>query len=119
MDTIGRWDNTVIILEGGITAAKHSNIPGSRKTFLVISGLGTGVTTALLATSFWANKQPGQSVLGSSILHNFLTNHVFLVVVLVLYIAFFNLGFGPIRYTLQSELFTPKEQVRRNKQPRS
>ena len=105
MNIIRRWDNK----------AEHSNVSGSRKTFLVISGLGTGATTALIAAFFWANKQPGQPILGSSILHHLLTNNVFLVVVVVLYIAFFNLGFGPIRYTLQSELFTPKEQVRRNK----
>ena len=85
-----------------------------RKTFLVISGLGTGATTLLFAATFWANKQPNETLLGSTTLKSVLTNDVFLVSILVFYLVFFNLGFGPIRYTLQSELFTAKEQVGRN-----
>ena len=80
---------------------------------MVISGLGMGVTTLLFAATFWANSHPNETVIGNSTVKMVLTNHVFLVTTLALYIAFFNLGFGPIRYTLQSELFTPKEQVRK------
>lgn len=97
----------------GILAAIFQTIVADflgRKTFLVISGLGTGATTLLLASTFWANKQPNETILGSSTLKSFLANDVFLVSILVLYRVFFNLGFGPIRYTLQSELFTAKEQ---------
>ena len=78
---------------------------------MVISGLGTGATTLLFASTFWASNQHNETFLGSSTLKSLLTNDVFLVSILVLYLVFFNLGFGPIRYTLQSELFSPKEQV--------
>jgi len=83
-----------------------------RKTFLVLSGIGSSIATSAFAAVFWKieNSETKLMVLGSPILDNILISNIFLVSCMVIYYLSFNIGFGPVKHTLLSEMFTPNEQ---------
>ena len=65
----------------------------------------------IFAAIFWVSSHPGTFIFGSSLLTQILSNNILVVLVLVLFLGSFQFGFGPMRYTLLSELFLPREQV--------
>ena len=84
----------------------------TRKTFLVLCGLGTAVTTAIFSAVFWRS---GLTALPSGlpvVLSDVFSNNIFILITLSTYLFFYSIGFGPIKHTLLSELFSPQEQVR-------
>jgi len=80
-----------------------------RKTFLMLSGLGTSLSTAAFAAIFWIHQNKDQEIsfLGSEFL---ISSNLFLVLCLLVYYFSYNIGFGPMKHTLLSEMFTPMEQ---------
>jgi len=83
-----------------------------RKTFLVISCIGTSLATAAFAAIFWNfdNEREKISFLGSNLLEDILSSNIFLVCCLTAYYLSVTIGTGPVKYTLLSEMFTPTEQ---------
>ena len=102
----------------------------------MISGLGSCLTTAAFAAIFWNldnnDKKVGLTmdfvifesqrvenliyfqfaVSGSTVLGSILSSNILLVSCLILYFLSFNIGFGPVKFTLLSEMFTPTDQVK-------
>ena len=100
-DSLGRCCISLIVL----------NSSTLRKTFLTICGLGMSVTTSVFAAIFWRFSPEKDVFKIPTILNEVLTDNVFILTTLSLYLFFFNTGFGPVKNTLLCELFTPTEQV--------
>ena len=83
-----------------------------RKVFLVLCACGMGIGAIVFAGIFWVSSHAESLIFGNAILNELLTNNVLIVVTLILFVGSFNFGFAPIRYTLLSELFEPREQVK-------
>lgn len=83
-----------------------------RKTFLILSTIGCSLSTLTFAAIFWKIKNSEYTFLifGSPILDTILSSNMFLVFCLIVYFLSFNIGLGPIKHTLISELFSPGEQ---------
>lgn len=60
---------------------------------------------------FWASSNPETLLLGSYFLNQVFRSSILVVAVLVLFLGSFQFGFAPMRYTLLSELFIPRDQV--------
>ena len=71
-----------------------------------------GIGAIVFAGIFWVSSHAESLIFGNAILNELLTNNVLVVVTLILFVGSFNFGFAPIRYTLLSELFEPREQVK-------
>ena len=82
-----------------------------RKVFLVFCGSGMGLAAIIFAAVFWVSSNPDSLIFGSSLLSQLLSNNILVVLILVLFLGSFQFGFAPMRYTLLSELFIPREQV--------
>ena len=82
-----------------------------RKVFLVFCGSGMGLAAIIFAPIFWVSSNPESLIFGNSLLSQILSNNTLVVLILVLFLGSFQFGYGPMRYTLLSELFTPREQV--------
>ena len=87
------------------------SISAPRKVFLVFCGSGMGLAAIIFAAIFWVSSNPESLIFGSSLLSHILSNNILVVLILVLFLGSFQFGFAPMRYTLLSELFTPREQV--------
>jgi len=81
-----------------------------RKVFLVFCGSGMGLAAIIFAAIFWVSSNPESLIFGSSLLSQILSNNILVVLILVLFLGSFQFGFAPMRYTLLSELFIPREQ---------
>ena len=69
------------------------------------------ITTSVFAAIFWRFSPEKDVFKIPTILNAVLTDNVFILTTLSLYLFFFNIGFGPVKNTLLCELFTPTEQV--------
>ena len=87
------------------------SISAPRKVFLVFCGSGMGIAAIIFAAIFWVSSNPESLIFGSSLLSQILSNNILVVLILVLFLGSFQFGFAPMRYTLLSELFIPREQV--------
>ena len=54
----------------------------------------------------------------TNLIDTILSSNIFLVSSLAIYFFSVNIGFGPLKYTLLSEMFSPKEQVTLKEQAR-
>ena len=86
-------------------------LPLTRKVFLILCGSGMGLAAIIFAAVFWVSSNSDTLIFGSSFLNQLLRNNILIIVILVLFLGSFNFGFGPMRYTLLSELFQPRDQV--------
>jgi len=78
-----------------------------RKTFLLSSLFGCGVTTLVFAAIFWKSQQE-EKVLDETI-EAILGNSAFHIMTLIIYFFAYNIGLGPVKYILISELFPPED----------
>ena len=82
-----------------------------RKVFLVFCGCSMSLASMAFAGIFWASANPETLLLGSLFLSRVFRSSILVVAVLVLFLGSFQFGFAPMRYTLLSELFIPRDQV--------
>ena len=85
-----------------------------RKVFLVFCGCSMSLASMAFAGIFWASANPETLLLGSLFLSRVFRSSILVVAVLVLFLGSFQFGFAPMRYTLLSELFIPRDQVVRS-----
>jgi len=82
-----------------------------RKTFLIFSGIGCSLSSLVFAAIFWNISKSEDESFVPEIVRTILSSTILLVATLIIYFLSFNIGFGPIKHTLVSEMFTTEEQV--------
>jgi SP family facilitated glucose transporter-like MFS transporter 8 len=68
-----------------------------RKCLLLVSAAGCGLSLAIIGTYFYYDEQ-----------YEFKNFELLPVIALIAFIMFYNLGFGPLPFTILSEMFAPE-----------